>query len=88
MVLLNTFRNPLSVGLLITFMALNLAKDIILQLKNPLDAIALTVYAKMLTVGFRLVGLKEIRAVLSKNLQKKTIISNFSFKLGKLFSQL
>ncbi len=64
----NTFRNPLNAGLLVTFMASSLPKDVTLQLKNPFNTIALTIYARMLTVGFRLVGLKEVGAVLSKNL--------------------
>jgi len=84
----NTFRNPLNAGSLTTFIASNLPKDITPQLKNPLDAIALIVYAKMLAIGFRLVGLREVGAVLSKNLQKKTIVGNFGFRIGKLFSQL
>ena len=82
----NTFRNPLSAGLLVTFMALSLPKDIIPQLKNPLDTITLTIHARMLAVGFRLVGLGEVKAVLSKNLQKKTIVGNFGFRIDKLFS--
>jgi len=59
MVWLNTIRNPLSAGSLAIFIASSLLKDVTPQLKIPFDAIALTIYARMLAVGFRLVGLKE-----------------------------
>jgi len=42
-------------------MASSLLKDVTPQLKIPFNAIALTIYAKMLTIGFRLVGLREDR---------------------------
>jgi len=59
MVWLNTIRNPLSADLLATFIALSLPKDVTPQFKIPFDTIILAIYIKMLTVGFRLVGLRE-----------------------------
>jgi len=56
---LNTTGNLLNENPLITFIALSLFKDITPQLKNPFNIIVLTIYAKILTISFRLIGLKE-----------------------------
>ena len=56
---LNTIGNPLSAGLLAIFIALNLFKNITLQLKIPFNIIVFIIYIKMLTIGFKLVNLEK-----------------------------
>ncbi|CAN9311847.1 unnamed protein product [Alternaria alternata] len=59
MVTQNTTGNPLSSGSLALFMATSLPKGDSSQLKNGTEAVALSVHAGMLAVGFRLIGLGE-----------------------------
>ncbi|CAN9197832.1 unnamed protein product [Alternaria sp. RS040] len=59
MVIQNTTGNPLSSGSLALFMATSLPKGNSPQLKNGTEAVALSVHAGMLAVGFRLIGLGE-----------------------------
>jgi hypothetical protein len=53
----NTAGNPLSAASLSTFMAALLPRGE--ELKNAYEAIALTVHAAMIAVGFRLIGLGD-----------------------------